>query len=172
MRILVASYGELVKWMEKGEIGDSWSLISVVSYRFPESTHRRFVEKVKRSFPYALFLFFDDVDEFTMDMGSRPITQEQAKRILEFLEMIYGISKVLICQCEAGISRSSAIASFALLWKELKELGEKEKAILSWKGKLDILSQEAGRVLYPNSLVFRELSKLLDLKIEPPFSIP
>ena len=172
MRISVASYGELVEWMEKGEIGDSWSLISVVSYRFPESVHSKFVEEVKRSFSYALFLFFDDVDEFTMDMGSRPITHEQARKILEFLEMIYGASEVLVCQCEAGISRSSAIASFALLWKELKELGDKEKAVSSWKGKLNTLSQRAGRTLYPNSFVFRQLSKLLDLEVEPPFSIP
>src|SRR5204862_7311490 len=60
----------------------------------------------------TLFLEFDDVwvDEHG---GTIPISDEQAREIVLFVLNLPPAVEVLICQCRAGISRSTATAAAA-----------------------------------------------------------
>ena len=60
----------------------------------------------------ALFLCFDDIDEDYDDYVC--MTQEQAEQVVDFVGK-NKTSPLIICQCEAGISRSGAMAA-AVVW--------------------------------------------------------
>lgn len=60
----------------------------------------------------ALYLCFDDIDETTGDYIA--MSEEHAKKIADFVEQ-YKDFPTIICQCEAGVSRSGAMAA-AIVW--------------------------------------------------------
>jgi predicted protein tyrosine phosphatase len=66
----------------------------------------------------TLFVAFDDcsfADRDSRDpMATRPITKKEARRIWNFFEHVLPDIKLLVVQCEAGISRSSAVAASLL----------------------------------------------------------
>lgn len=79
------------------------------------SARDRYTEPPKVDDPFlkdALYLCFDDIDEDFDDYLS--MTQEQAEQVVDFVEK-YKSSPLLVCQCEAGVSRSGAMAA-AIVW--------------------------------------------------------
>jgi predicted protein tyrosine phosphatase len=58
-----------------------------------------------------LQLTFSDVDKEIDNPKVSLFNQKHAKSILDFFQCYKRIIKTVICQCEAGISRSSAIAA-------------------------------------------------------------
>lgn len=79
--------------------------------------------KLSSGFFAVLRLKFDDCYE-EIDTGSRllkPITSEQATEILEFVDKHHQMQKhfKLIVHCNAGVSRSAAVARWTSLYLDL-----------------------------------------------------
>ncbi len=172
MDVFVASRDELIEWISSDKIpGSKRALISISSpssrmkIKYPKIKYLE--EMAKKHFLLSLFLFFDDVEEFEGDPGAKPFDHDQAKLVLDFLDMVdKNRCDTIICQCEAGISRSSAIAAFILLREEVKNGKNVRK---NWERRLRKLAKNAKRPLFPNMLVFRVLLEESSLPI---FSIP
>ena len=62
-----------------------------------------------KDFLPALFVSFGDCSEYDPDF--HPITFEQADEIARFILSWYDTVEIFICQCEAGLSRSSGVAA-------------------------------------------------------------
>jgi predicted protein tyrosine phosphatase len=58
----------------------------------------------------TLFLEFPDWDEAPKNYPHPLFSQQQAETILLFVEGLKGIVDLVVCQCEAGISRSAGVA--------------------------------------------------------------
>ncbi len=73
--------------------------------------------RLEEGFWTVVRLVFDDVTAPTPWLGRVlvPISDAQADRLVEFLEHAHGSARrlALVCHCEAGISRSAAVAQFA-----------------------------------------------------------
>lgn len=106
-------------------------------------------------------LFFDDCipgkEWFDKYTGAKPFTQEQAVRVLDFIEAaIARGDEHIVVHCSAGISRSGAISSFIV--DNFTEMNYQE-----WK-------QSNASWIHPNDYVYgllkRELYKRKRIELE------
>jgi predicted protein tyrosine phosphatase len=95
MKFQIMSFSKL----EKAEFKDSTVAISISV----DQTHPNIFSK-KNLLQFLCLTFAD------RDSGSEIMTKEQAKDILKFVE-IHKDKHLIVCQCDAGISRSSAVAA-------------------------------------------------------------
>ena len=116
--------------------------------------------ELKNKPEFLLQLAFDDVDNdvFIDELGRKPtkserqriehkyhmLTDKQAKQIAEFYMQIADKADILVCQCEHGQSRSAAIAS----------------AILEYRNGDGIRVFVDDRY-YPNKTIFKKVLKYL-----------
>ena len=152
MKIIILGREELEE-LSQNPFPQNTGIISVVDYG-AESI------KLQHAPDYLLQLSFNNVDSISFDWetGKEPneieritlerkyhmLTDPQAKQIVDFYLSIENQISTLICQCECGISRSSAIAS----------------AILEYRNKqgIKIFADERYE---PNKNVFRKVYKYL-----------
>lgn len=148
MKILIRNRKTIEK-MASLPFKNETAVISITDYGFD------FAELLNKP-NYLLQIAFDDVDNdiFLDELGRTPTESEriylenkyhmlndkQVKQIVDFYFNIANKVKVLICQCEHGQSRSSAIAA----------------AFLEFRSKrgIDIFSNDN---YYPNKVVFRRI---------------
>ena len=95
---------------------------------------------VAAPFGDKLFVEFDDVE---YAKHGRIITEEQGKEIAQFVRS-HPDAEVIVCQCEAGISRSAAVAA----------------AILKGNGQ-DDMPVFKSKLYLPNMLVYRTVLRAL-----------
>ena len=133
---------EAIKQIAKNPFPDTTALISITDYGYDFAELRNKPE-------YLLQLAFDDVsaDEFETEADQikyHMITDDQAKQIAEFYHNIHDKVDTLICQCEHGQSRSAAIAS----------------AIMEYRNGngIDIFVDDK---YYPNKTIFKKVFKQL-----------
>ena len=81
----------------------------VISIRSPNTDYVKLPESDSRV--AALFLDFSDIDRKIDHPTAKLFTEEQAEAIWNFFNFYKHKINTVICQCEAGISRSSAIAA-------------------------------------------------------------
>jgi predicted protein tyrosine phosphatase len=93
---------------------------------------------------YLLQLKFDDVCRVDFD---RAVQNEQAIEIASFIKSAISNAKILICQCDYGVSRSAGIA--AAVRQFLYEDG---------------IEVFAARKYSPNKLVYRKVLEALKMK--------
>ena len=112
----------------------------IISIKSPESRGVKIPSNDKRL--GTLYLEFHDFDDVSLNYPSRIklISKEDAKEILVFVAYCPVKPEIVICQCEAGISRSAGIAG-ALS----KIINGDDKAIF--------------RHYLPNMLVYRTIMK-------------
>lgn len=111
MNILVRSQ----EWVESGAMPDQCYVLVSVS----TPGQRAAALPLDEFRVDTLFLEFHDVDkpfEFSRPGEPEkrtiyPITEEQAARVWAFVEKYRGAVSTLVCQCEAGVSRSAGIAA-------------------------------------------------------------
>lgn len=93
--------------------------------------------------------FRDSTDETLDDV----ISDLQALEIAQFIKKYYDLQiDTLICQCDAGISRSAGVAKAVCEW-----LGKDFKKEFDW----DPLLQMYTYNYFPNSLVFKKVFRYL-----------
>jgi predicted protein tyrosine phosphatase len=88
----------------------------VISIRDPESSKA----DLKFNPLDAIFLAFDDVDHPVCLSPKRmcnPLTNEDARDIALFVNRWWGYVKLIIVNCEAGISRSAGVGAAILKYK-------------------------------------------------------
>lgn len=93
--------------------------------------------------------FMDNVDEDYEFMGIPSIRDEQAKEIADFILSVWDIIEIFISQCEAGISRSAAVA------KIIDDVMN--------GGAMDINPP----LYHPNPLVYAKIQKFLNAGLNP-----
>ena len=71
-------------------------------------------KKDQKNFLDYLCLQFDDVED--AKHGCVPIKEEDAKKIIEFVKNYKETAKQIIVHCDAGYSRSPAVAAALSLW--------------------------------------------------------
>lgn len=132
------------------------ALISITDYGY------NFAE-LKNKPQHLLQLAFDDVDGdvFIDELGENPLEEEklkienkyhmfsdkQALQVAEFVNAVWDMVNIIICQCEHGQSRSAAIAAAIMQYK--------------YQNGIDIFSDDN---YYPNKLVYRNVFNALDTK--------
>jgi predicted protein tyrosine phosphatase len=69
---------------------------------------------LSENWKYKLPLIFEDIDKPLVHKGRELIlfNGQMAKRIIEFVDSIQNDITVLIVHCDAGVSRSAAVAKF------------------------------------------------------------
>lgn len=131
--------------IEKMTFAPRTALISITDYGFD------FAE-LKNEPSYLLQLAFDDVsmdelEDLTEEEMEKyhMLTDEQAKQIVEFYHSVHNKVDILICQCEHGQSRSAAIAS----------------AIMEYRNGngIDVFIDDR---YYPNKTIFKKVFKQLE----------
>ncbi len=153
MKVLIKSRKEIER-MASEPFGEKTALISVTDFDYP------FAE-LKNEPDFLLQIKFDDVpiaDDFGEETGHEPteeekriierdyhtLTDEGAKRIVEFYNSVKDKAETLICQCEYGQSRSAACAA----------------AIREYYYN-DGISVFADYRYYPNQLIFNKVLEAL-----------
>ena len=81
----------------------------VISIRSPKTSQANLPKSDSRI--GTLFLEFSDLDSNYIGlMGTKLFTQEDARAILLFVNSLKEMVDLVVCQCEAGISRSAGVA--------------------------------------------------------------
>lgn len=120
------------------------ALISITDYDWSFA-------KLRNQPEHLLQLAFDDISVDELEYLSAEemkkyhmLTDEQAREIVEFYHSIHDKVDTLICQCEHGQSRSAAIASAILEYRDGKGI--------------DIFIDDR---YYPNKTIFKKVFKQL-----------
>ena len=154
MKVLIKSRKEIER-MASEPFGEKTALISVTDFDYP------FAE-LKNEPDFLLQIKFDDVpiaDDFGEETGHEPteeekriierdyhtLTDEGAKRIVEFYNSVKDKAETLICQCEYGQSRSAALAAAFIEYENHNGIGI-----------------FADNKFVPNKSVFRKIYSLLN----------
>ena len=107
----------------------------------------------------VLFLEFSDVDKegrvWTLD-GNTPVkpklfSEEEAKQVVDFVNKYKNEVEVILCQCEAGIARSSGTAAAVCSF-----LGKHEEDGEFWIGK---------NRYRPNAHVYKTITKAAGIRL-------
>ncbi len=89
-------------------------VISIANVAVPHTTLRESPHRLG-----VLRLAFDDVKGMRNERGGlQPMTPAQAREVREFVEGRLGAVELIVVHCEAGVSRSPAVA--AALWRWLE----------------------------------------------------
>lgn len=83
---------------------------AIISIKTPRIKYKGVSAWIKENFRYALELRFSDVEEERP--GVRSFSAEDAYRVVEFIAGLHATGADVLIHCDAGVSRSVAVAMF------------------------------------------------------------
>jgi len=137
---------EFHQLMTKSDFNDSniedQTKLAIISITGGEPSDKHYF---KRSHANVLNISFYDIDEAVEISGVKhePITVEQARRIIDFIEV--NQNKNYIIHCVAGVSRSGAVAQFIT-------------DFYGWADK-STFNYQYGKKIIPNTIVRKRLKE-------------
>ena len=87
----------------------------IISIKTPaDKSNPAIIKNEQNNIIDILSLEFDDVEDYYQ--GLSPINNEQAKQIVDFVELYKDIVDLIIVHCDAGVSRSAGICAALAKW--------------------------------------------------------